>query len=407
MKSIEENILREKERYLQFAKANKEKNIYIFGAGRISEPLYDFLSENGVTIRAFCVSDKTYNKKEKCGLPIIQIDELNGDKEQCAFLIGVHSRSNGDVEKKILDCGYKYYIKSTEYARYLSDFYYNTFTNPILEITTKMGCAINCKYCPQDVLLKKYFYKENAEKRLSFEKYKLCVDKLPPNVCIEFAGFTEPFLNSDCTDMVLYAYNKGYKVSMFTTLIGMTEEMFRKIEKVQFQEFVLHIPDCEGYSQIPITEEYLQLLDRIVNAKKPDGSNYIDFASSLGTVPEVIRNHLGSDTRVYVTLTDRAGNLDDENLHSQKGITGKIFCEVARNLNHNVLLPDGRVVLCSADFGMKHILGNLFEQSYDEIVEGEEMTYIKEHMSQADDKSVLCRNCTYACAIKGDRKGKK
>ena len=56
---------------------------------------------------------------------------------------------------------------------------------------------------------------------MTLDNFKKAVDKLPQEVRVTFAGFTEPWLNKDCTDMVLYAHEKGHPISIFTTGIGM------------------------------------------------------------------------------------------------------------------------------------------------------------------------------------------
>jgi hypothetical protein len=51
------------------------------------------------------------------------------------------------------------------------------------------------------------------------------------------------------------------------------------------------------------------------------------------------------------------------------------------------------------DYGMKHILGNLREQSYEEIIGGEEMQRVKRAVNGDSDIDVLCRECTSATEV--------
>ena len=398
MGRIEENIQKEKVRYLKFCEENKEKKIYIYGAGRMAKPLYLFLKENKVEIEAFCVSDTSVNKKTEYGLPIIELKELEGEKE-IAFLLGVNPRLNKEISETLYTKGFTCMLCSTEYLRYFGTYQYEFFKNPMMEITTKIGCAVNCKYCPQGVLLKNYFKSGKEEKYMSFNTFKKCIDKMPINVLIEFAGFTEPFFNKECTEMILYAANRGHKVNLFTTLRGMNKQIFEKIKDVQFEEFVLHVPDNENNANIPITEEYLELLDLIVSAKKPNGEDYIDYACAQGTIPSIIKEHLGENIRIFISLLDRAGNMDDEILFRKRDVSGCLQCETSSTINHNVLLPDGRVTLCAQDYGLKHILGNLLEASYEEVVYGKEAKQVMKCMRDKNDKSILCRNCSLAYVV--------
>lgn len=43
-----------------------------------------------------------------------------------------------------------------------------------LEITTTIGCRVNCRYCPQSLLLSRYYETDkNRKKFLDFEDYTL------------------------------------------------------------------------------------------------------------------------------------------------------------------------------------------------------------------------------------------
>lgn len=80
--------------------------------------------------------------------------------------------------------------------------------------------------------------------------------------------------------------------------------------------------------------------------------------------------------------------------------SGAIACSLCgQELNRNVLLPDGTVLLCCMDYGMKHILGNLREQSYDEIMNGGEMQRIKKCMNDELKDDILCRSCALSHLI--------
>lgn len=75
---------------------------------------------------------------------------------------------------------------------------------------------------------------------------------------------------------------------------------------------------------------------------------------------------------------------------------GWIYCRSALwNMNHNVLLPDGRVLLCCMDYAMNHVLGNLIEMDYKDLFQ----TKIAEETKKAfrEEKIVsICRKCEVA-----------
>lgn len=396
MDDLEYQIQQEKERYFKYVESNKGKHVFVYGAGRQAIPVVKMFLERGIEIDGYCVSDKELNKDIEGGVPIVQVNEISYRDEEVIFISGVRDSLNSEIEGILKQNGYTNFLPSSDLIKYFGEYGYSFYINPMMEITTQLGCAINCQYCPQALFVKEYTCEEKVERILSYENFVKCIDKLPENVLIEFAGFTEPFFNSECLNMIRYAKSQKHKVNVFTTLMGVDRSLLNELISIDFEEFVLHLPDQEGYSNIPVTEEYLELLKILANAKKTNGENYIGYACSQGTVPENVKEVLGKNTRIYVVLNDRAGNLEDPMLYGQKNLKGKLRCELSHDIDHNVLLPDGRVVICSNDWGMKHVYGNLLTNTYDEIMQGEEAMNIRRAMQDEQDTSILCRNCFQA-----------
>ena len=65
-------------------------------------------------------------------------------------------------------------------------------------------------------------------------------------------------------------------------------------------------------------------------------------------------------------------------------------------MNTNVVLPDGTVLLCSQDYGMEHILGNLYLDTYEDILMGKKMQQIYEAANGSGNLQLLCRKCIAA-----------
>ena len=134
----------------------------------------------------------------------------------------------------------------------------------ILEITTKIGCSNMCEYCPQtkliknytsnlhNVIMKKHFNNENDVKvveslllhkylekdknritMMSLDTFKKCLSSIPSQVDIHFTGYTEAFENPDCTDMIFHAHEKGHKVLINSTLVGMTKNDIDRLETIK------------------------------------------------------------------------------------------------------------------------------------------------------------------------------
>ena len=189
-----------------------------------------------------------------------------------------------------------------------------------LEFSMTIGCKLQCKYCPQDLLIKEY--RKNKSKNnyiFKFEDFKKCLSQVEKGGEISFCGMSEPFHNRECADMIVYADKMGYKISLLTTLVGMTDEDFEKIKDIKFDSFVLHIPDEEGHSKFVITEDYLKLLKKINSKIK------IDYYSCHGTVNSAVENIIDKNKFAGISVMNRAGNLNIEGAIS-KNAKGEIVC---------------------------------------------------------------------------------
>jgi hypothetical protein len=241
-----------------------------------------------------------------------------------------------------------------------------------IEITTKVGCINRCYYCPQDKFWAAY-KKVSDIFEMELKTFKTCLNKIPQHVHINFSGFCEPWLNPSCGKMVRYAYESKHPVSMFTTLIGVTLKDIESIKDIPFLSFTVHIPEIE------ITEEYIELMRRVKEV-----------------IPNTIFVSLNDNNRELLFgefqyerwwIASRAGNNGKE---KPKKLLGTISCN--RNLRQNVLLPNGDVVLCCNDYGMKHVLGNLTQIDYESLFFGKEYNKVMAGLLD-DSQDILCRYC--------------
>lgn len=386
--------------YFEQIKNSNSKNIIIYGAGKVGTRLYELCLEQKINITLFCVTNLEHNLKEVKGVKVCafnQLETMGYHPEDTLILIGVKELGESKIGKMLKDSKWKKFIPLPNY-NIVED--YDRLIRPEMEITTKIGCSVNCKYCPQKNLIHSYF-KSNSDRKIMFslEDFKICLDKLPSNTLVDFAGFGEPFLNPDAIELMEYACNKGFEITLYTTLVGLQKENLNRVLAIPFKEVVLHVADNEGFAAIPVTEEYLYLLDAFLNEKKADGTLFVDDVNCQCTPhPEVIKKTKGR-YKVYRELMDRAGNLvgDEYKDLIKADKHGPIICMGMKELNHNILLPDGTVVLCCNDFSLQHVLGNLLEQSYSDIMNSTIIKNIKQAMLNDDgSKTLLCRKCAYA-----------
>jgi hypothetical protein len=242
-----------------------------------------------------------------------------------------------------------------------------------LDITTVGSCPNDCWYCPQSIFKEKYAIGQRTQ-RLSLENFNTVLSHTPKDVVIAFGGFTEPFLNSDCTSMIESAATQGYEVLIYTTLVGMTESDVHRLAKLPITRFTLHLPDNKGNTKIPVTtEKYKNILSLVLQNIRIDEI--------------VIMNDNMIDN-------ERAGLTRMAPKRHYKG-----FFNCGKLIKPQIgILPNCDVDLCCMDFGLEHIIGNMLTQTYDEIVESPAFCKIQENRYRLDG-TTLCRRCAMATPI--------
>ena len=250
-----------------------------------------------------------------------------------------------------------------------------------LEITTHIGCPVNCVDCPQALLREKY----KGPRDMRLEDFKTAIDKVPPGTRIDFSGMCEPFVNPDCVDMILYASQKGFPLALYTTLQGATKDGLARLYGVTFEVITIHLPDDEGRSHFNITDDYLELL-----ALCPC-HNY----SCHGHIDERVKPFL-KPRNLITFMHDRAGNVEGRP-HTSISPGVKLTCATSgRAMDHNVLLPNGDVITCCMDYGMTGVFGNLFIQEYKDILNSQAA---RDMRATLDCGESICRHCANAIPI--------
>lgn len=274
-----------------------------------------------------------------------------------------------------------------------------------LLISTGIGCGVLCSYCPQ-VTIGQAYKKVDGPSRMTLEIFKACIDKLPADVTVDFTGFYEPFLNPQCTDMLLYAAERGLSVRLSTTVMGLEPKEIDRFRDIGFVKFAVHLPDTKQLTRIVVDERYLAALARLTEA----GISNIGYHVHEGQEgPEAVHEQVDALLAARNIepenrwINTRAGNIESEGKRAPDRLVGEL--EVCSRIYQNVLLPSGDVALCCMDWDLKHMIGNLLESSYESLFESAEFKTVMR--GYRDDRiDILCRGCEIARTKKATLFGK-
>lgn len=237
-----------------------------------------------------------------------------------------------------------------------------------LEITTVSKCVMDCTFCPQQAFLNSY----RGCDQLDFKNFKMALSKVPKDIVICFSGFAEPFLNPKCMDMIEHASSEGFKVLLYSTLVGLKTDEVERLKKCN-PTLVLHLPDNLGNAKILVTETYMKTLVKVLQTMRVDGFSVMNenFVSN-----------------------ERAGlcpNTKERKMRAWFNCTKLVSPQF-------VMLPNCEIVLCCMNFGLRHRLGNLLEMSYAEIVASPEFQKVRLSRFRIGINS-LCKKCAFATPL--------
>ncbi|MGY4509725.1 sulfatase maturation enzyme AslB (radical SAM superfamily) [Bradyrhizobium sp. USDA 3650] len=266
----------------------------------------------------------------------------------------------------------------------------------VLEVTTTTGCVVGCSYCPQD----KFAERQRAisdVKHLSLQDFKRCLARVPATVDISFSGYSEPWLNPACTEMVEHAYACGHGIRIFTTLVGMNGRDLRRLRALQFRGFLVHVFDDGTHMDSGLVRRnYVDLMRQLVDA----GISSLLFIVMGEVHPELV--DIIPDEALVRSRPPRSRPASGElrMVEARQPIVGALTCPDERQYR-NVLLPNGDVTFCCMDFERRHVLGNLLRDRHKDLFEGATFGKIASRMNGADGL-LLCRTCEFAEPLRSE-----
>jgi sulfatase maturation enzyme AslB (radical SAM superfamily) len=280
---------------------------------------------------------------------------------------------------------------------------------PTLEITTNLGCSLACRFCPQERLARSY--PPEQPRSLTLANFEAVLRNVPAHVRIDFSGMAEPWLNPDATAMAAHAFEHRPKVAIYTTLQGMAPAdaamlLHRFGARITLDTpWVIHLPDKDGsMTGWKPSEDYIRALSLFVTFKReraPPGLTFMTMSRD-GSVNEALRLVMRERLDAF-TGTSRVENLDrldfsPGQLQAPIWHAQSVLCAYTPFFDHNVMLPNGDVLLCAMDYSSRHVLGNLLRQSYAELFTGAEMGRVRVRAMGAvgDDEELICRKCQNA-----------
>ena len=271
------------------------------------------------------------------------------------------------------------------------------YSRVYVEITTM--CNRNCTFCPGT---------KRAPKQLSMDEFKIIIEKLKgvtKYIYLHVMG--EPLTHPKLPEFIRYATEQGFKVSVTTngTLLRkrkneLLESGIYKVnisihsfEEGSYEEYQNYISDCMQFADSASKSGILTVL-RLWNNGYDEGRNintlqllqdyFKDEEWKQGSKGSRIRNKL------HLEYGERFEWPDMEK--DDRG--NEVYCYGLKD--HFAILCNGSVVPCCLDREGEITLGNIFEQSPEEILSSKRAEAMRKGFQCRKASEELCRKCGYA-----------
>ena len=263
-------------------------------------------------------------------------------------------------------------------------------------------CNLNCAFCPKT---------DRAKRFMSGEEFDQLTDKLQGEVkFLYFHLMGEPFLHPELPNFIAKARAKGFVPVLTTngTLVNKAESVIEALPyKIQISlhsqegngkvDVAEYVNDVVSFAE-KAAEKGIIIVLRLWNEGGQDTANdkILDIIGARHELTRLTRdNGWKVADNIYIEY-DRMFEWPDserEEIESKE-----VFCYALRN--QVGVLVDGSVVPCCLDHAGDIVLGNLFEQSLEDIVASPRAKAIYDGFTSHIAVEDLCKRCGYASITK-------
>ncbi len=264
-----------------------------------------------------------------------------------------------------------------------------------IEITN--NCNLNCSFCSKV---------ERPKNNMSLEEFEIILKKIQGYtnyIYLHVKG--EPLLHPNIIEMINLAAKYNIKVNLTTngTLFQSKAKSLGNCPNINKINFSLHSENNkENYLEdIFDNIKYLNSNTTVIYRLWTLKNNELDKNStevvnklktyynlSTETVKKIKREkNIPISSTIYVDK-DNEFSWPVENDYKSNGYCYALKTQIA-------ILVDGTVVPCCLDSDGKVVLGNIFEQSLKEIINGERYQKLKKSFQDRKPCEKLCQSCTF------------
>ncbi len=265
----------------------------------------------------------------------------------------------------------------------------------VYQVETTVKCNLECSFCPRTIDLLGSG-KRDLEETMPIEAFEDMLDRMPWLESLELFHFGEPFMTKDFERYVQACTDRGIYSVVASNLLPATPDKVTAAFDAGLDFLVMDVDslDEEKYASIRVKGTLSKLRERVVDILSRDKRPFcVAQTVMVDGVPEYTPEQfeewtggLKADEVRYKFLDSFRGTVTDE-----KGtLPSDAVCR--EPFYGFTVHANGNVVPCDRDWAGEHVMGNIFEQSPEEIWKGEPYRRFRQAM-KSENKPAMCRNC--------------
>ena len=278
-------------------------------------------------------------------------------------------------------------------------------------VETTNVCNLDCSFCPKTT---------RKNKLMTPDEFEAVIQKIQPHtkfIYLHLMG--EPLLNPKLEQFLEIASNYKMTVNITTNATLLKNKQAVLLQSNTIRQINISLHSFESNDLNFTLTEYVQQIGEFIKAARETSQLIIsirlwnmDSETLRGNnkLNEDILDLLQQEIKPLVNIREALLEKSSVKLHpnvylnmaqkfewpdaTRETLSTQVFCHGLRD--HLGILADGTVVPCCLDSEGTIKLGNIFNQSLQEIVESERAVKIYEGFSNRQAVESLCQRCEYA-----------
>lgn len=230
----------------------------------------------------------------------------------------------------------------------------NDFRGNDVELTLTAVCNVMCVYCPQKILRQAVKRSGGIPTNMSMETFSAILGNIRRPI-VTFAGFSEPFQNPRCMDMVEVASQSYPFVVFYSTGAYATDDDLERLAKLPNVRKTWHLDTPNKAGDMPGLK--IKATNFIEKIKAMENSHMMVVGKDAGAEDGARKDR----------IITRAGNTEKQAGKKPELVDYPVRCRMVNRRKRPVVLPDGTAVACCNDYGLELVVGNLARQRYEDL----------------------------------------